>query len=152
MFHRISKHKNLGNSDVSLFENISKLETEKERLVSEGNYKEAAVVKQKLVELKSNKKTKKKKTIYNNQEKRSEQLFELYTEEYNNLVETWENKIKEFTEKFEASQQKMEQSHTQKMEEYVEDLMQKYPSLKYSKTYLENKTIEINLAKQDKFK
>lgn len=144
--------KNSDISDISIINNISELESEKERLVLEGKYMEASEIKKKLEKLKINKKSKKKQNISNIQEKRSEQLVLLYTEEYNNLIQTWENKIKELAEKYESNEKKMEEEHTKQMEEYVEELMKKYPSMKYSKKYLETKAIEINLAKQDKFK
>ena len=38
------------------------------------------------------------------------------------------------------------------MEELINNLTNKYPAIKYSKEYLENKSIEINLAKQERFK
>ncbi|MCQ2815880.1 MAG: hypothetical protein MJ252_01315 [archaeon] len=149
---RSINNKNTDTSDASQNDTITELEQEKERLVTEGKYIEANEIKKKLTALKANKTTKQKKTISNKEKKHSEKLVELYTEEYDALIQSWEEKIKTFVEKYQENEEKLEKEHARQMEEYVENLMNKYPSIKFSRAYLEMKNTELKLAKQERFK
>ena len=145
--------KNYSVSEVSsqrdlLFE----LTQQKEKLVSEGKYLEANEVKNKINEIKNSSLYRKSQTLTETQEKQNEGLFEAFNIELHDLVEFWDNKIQDFIEKGKQAETELNEYHNQQMEELINNLTNKYPAIKYSKEYLENKSIEINLAKQERFK
>ena len=145
--------KNYSVSEVSsqrdlLFE----LTQQKEKLVSEGKYLEANEVKNKINEIKNSSLYRKSQTLTETQEKQNEGLEEAFNIELHDLVEFWDNKIQDFIEKGKQAETELNEYHNQQMEELINNLTNKYPAIKYSKEYLENKSIEINLAKQERFK
>ena len=145
--------KNYSVSEVSsqrdlLFE----LTQQKEKLVSEGKYLEANEIKNKINEIKNSSLYRKSQTLTETQEKQNEGLDEAFNIELQDLVEFWDNKIKDFIDKGKQTETELNEYHNQQMEELINNLTNKYPAIKYSKEYLENKSIEINLAKQERFK
>ena len=131
---------------------LLELTQQKEKLVSEGKYLEANEVKNKINEIKNSSLYRKSQTLTETQEKQNEGLFEAFNIELHDLVEFWDNKIQDFIEKGKQAETELNEYHNQQMEELINNLTNKYPAIKYSKEYLENKSIEINLAKQERFK
>ena len=131
---------------------LLELTQQKEKLVSEGKYLEANEVKNKINEIKNSSLYRKSQTLTETQEKQNEGLFEAFNIELHDLVEFWDNKIQDFIEKGKQAETELNEYHNQQMEELINNLTNKYPAIKYSKEYLENKSIELNLAKQERFK
>ena len=131
---------------------LLELTQQKEKLVSEGKYLEANEVKNKINEIKNSSLYRKSQTLTETKEKQNEGLFEAFNIELHDLVEFWDNKIQDFIEKGKQAETELNEYHNQQMEELINNLTNKYPAIKYSKEYLENKSIEINLAKQERFK
>ena len=131
---------------------LLELTQQKEKLVSEGKYLEANEVKNKINEIKNSSLCRKSQTLTETQEKQNEGLEEAFNIELHDLVEFWDNKIQDFIEKGKQAETELNEYHNQQMEELINNLTNKYPAIKYSKEYLENKSIEINLAKQERFK
>ena len=131
---------------------LLELTQQKEKLVSEGKYLEANEVKNKINEIKNSSLYRKSQTLTETQEKQNEGLEEAFNIELHDLVEFWDNKIQDFIEKGKQAEAELNEYHNQQMEELINNLTNKYPAIKYSKEYLENKSIEINLAKQERFK
>ena len=131
---------------------LLELTQQKEKLVSEGKYLEANEVKNKINEIKNSSLYRKSQTLTETQEKQNEGLEEAFNIELHDLVEFWDNKIQDFIEKGKQAETELNEYHNQQMEELINNLTNKYPAIKYSKEYLENKSIEINLAKQERFK
>ena len=131
---------------------LLELTQQKEKLVSEGKYLEANEVKNKINEIKNSSLYRKSQTLTETQEKQNEGLEEAFNIELHDLVEFWDNKIQDFIEKGKQAETELNDYHNQQMEELINNLTNKYPAIKYSKEYLENKSIEINLAKQERFK
>ena len=131
---------------------LLELTQQKEKLVSEGKYLEANEVKNKINKIKNSSLYRKSQTLTETQEKQNEGLEEAFNIELHDLVEFWDNKIQDFIEKGKQAETELNDYHNQQMEELINNLTNKYPAIKYSKEYLENKSIEINLAKQERFK
>ena len=131
---------------------LLELTQQEEKLVSEGKYLEANEVKNKINEIKNSSLYRKSQTLTETQEKQNEGLEEAFNIELHDLVEFWDNKIKDFIDKGKQAEMELNEYHNQQMEELIDNLTNKYPAIKYSKEYLENKSIEINLAKQERFK
>ena len=131
---------------------LLELTQQKEKLVSEGKYLEANEVKNKINKIKNSSLYRKSQTLTETQEKQNEGLEEAFNIELHDLVEFWDNKIQDFIEKGKQAETELNEYHNQQMEELINNLTNKYPAIKYSKEYLENKSIEINLAKQERFK
>lgn len=131
---------------------INELIQQKERLVTEGRYLEANEIKNQINQIKNTSLYHKTLTLTETQERQNEGLEEAFNIELQSLIEEWDNKIQAFVEKGKQAEMELNEIHNNQMEELINNLTNKYPSIKYSKEYLENKTIELNLAKQERFK
>lgn len=133
-------------------EKIAELEKEKQRLIEEGEYIKADEIKQQIAKERANNKNMHHQNLSTDKVKQDEKLDEVYEEERNALILSWEEKLKKFSEDTENSLNQLEIDHKKAMEDFVEDQMGKYPKLKYSPTYLEGRKVEKALVKQERFK
>lgn len=145
--------KNLNISELSSQRDvINELIQQKERLASEGRYLEANEIKNQINQIKNTSLYHKTQSLTETQERQNEGLEEAFNIELQSLIEEWDNRIQAFVEKGKQAEMELNETHNTQMEELINNLTNKYPSIKYSKEYLENKTIELNLAKQERFK
>lgn len=145
--------KNFNTSELSSQRDvINELIQQKERLASEGRYLEANEIKNQINQIKNTSLYHKNQTLTEAQERQNEGLEEAFNIELQSLIEEWDNRIQTFVEKGKQAEMELNETHNIQMEELINNLTNKYPSIKYSKEYLENKTIELNLAKQERFK
>ena len=128
-----------------------KLLQEKEQLVSEGKYLEANEIKSKIDKLRKSNKNMRTQTLNLIQNKQNEDLEENYNLEYQNVSDMWDNKLLSFIENGNKLEEELVQSQNNKLEELINELTSNYPSIKYSKEYLNLKQIEKNLVKQERY-
>ena len=124
---------------------INSLIEEKNRLVSEGKYLEANEIKNKINEIRCNSLTNKTLSLSETQEKQIEHLEEAFNNDFRLLAEQWEERLSEFIEKGKQSESDLNNMHNIQMEELINNLTNNYPQIKYSKSYLEMKQIEMKL-------
>lgn len=133
-------------------EKIQSLIQEKERLVNEGKYMEADRVKQQIKELKANTLSEHNKNLCNAQDQDNEGLEEAFTEEFEEATKIWDNKVNAFIEEGKKMEENLREKHKADMEDLIKKLTDDYPPIKYSSEYLQNKSIEMKLAKMEKYK
>lgn len=139
-------------SNLSTQSILSTLTAEKNRLVTEGKYLEANEVKKKINKLKQTNLSTKQLSLTQSQTLQNESLESAFNTELKNVQLQWEAKLQNFITNAQETEKEMELSHNAQMEELINTKTNKYPPIKYSKTYLDTKAIELNLAKQERFK
>ena len=130
---------------------LMQLLQEKEKLVSEGKYLEANEIKSKIDQLRKSNKNMRTQTLNLIQNKQNEDLEENYNLEYQNVSDMWDNKLLSFIENGNKLEEELVQNQNNKLEELINELTSNYPSIKYSKEYLNLKQIEKNLVKQERY-
>ena len=131
---------------------IASLLEEKNTLVSQGKYLEAETIKQQISHIIHNSHSNKTFSLSETQDKQNEHLEESFNNEFISLAHHWETRLTEFITKCDQNEKEMLTSHSNQMEMLMNNLTSKYPSMKYSKHYLEMKQKEINHAKQEQYK
>ena len=130
---------------------LMQLLQEKEKLVSEGKYLEANEIKSKIDQLRKSNKNMRTQTLNLIQNKQNEDLEENYNLEYQNVSDMWDNKLLSFIENGNKLEEELVQNQNNKLEELINELTSNYPSIKFSKEYLNLKQIEKNLVKQERY-
>ena len=130
---------------------LMQLLQEKEKLVSEGKYLEANEIKSKIDQLRKSNKNMRTHTLNLIQNKQNEDLEENYNLEYQNVSDMWDNKLLSFIENGNKLEEELVQNQNNKLEELINELTSNYPSIKFSKEYLNLKQIEKNLVKQERY-
>ena len=130
---------------------LMQLLQEKEKLVSEGKYLEANEIKSKIDKLRKSNKNMRTQTLNLIQNKQNEDLEENYNLEYQNVSDMWDNKLLSFIENGNKLEEELVQNQNNKLEELINELTSNYPSIKFSKEYLNLKQIEKNLVKQERY-
>ena len=130
---------------------LMQLMQEKEKLVSEGKYLEANEIKSKIDKLRKSNKNMRTQTLNLIQNKQNEDLEENYNLEYQNVSDMWDNKLLSFIENGNKLEEELVQNQNNKLEELINELTSNYPSIKFSKEYLNLKQIEKNLVKQERY-
>ena len=146
--HSIDENNNTLNEDQLI---LMQLLQEKEKLVSEGKYLEANEIKSKIDQLRKSNKNMRTQTLNLIQNKQNEDLEENYNLEYQNVSDMWDNKLLSFIENGNKLEEELVQNQNNKLEELINELTSNYPSIKYSKEYLNLKQIEKNLVKQERY-
>ena len=130
---------------------LMQLLQEKEKLVSEGKYLEANEIKSKIDKLRKSNKNMRTQTLNLIQNKQNEDLEENYNLEYQNVSDMWDNKLLSVIENGNKLEEELVQNQNNKLEELINELTSNYPSIKFSKEYLNLKQIEKNLVKQERY-
>ena len=130
---------------------LMQLIQEKEKLVSEGKYLEANEIKAKIDKLRNSNRNMRKETLNLIQNKQSEELEENYNSEYQRISDMWDNRLLSFIENGNKIEDELAQNQISKIEELINNLTSNYPTIKYSKEYLNLKQIEKNLVKQERY-
>ena len=130
---------------------LMQLLQEKEKLVSEGKYLEANEIKSKIDKLRKSNKNMRTQTLNLIQNKQNEDLEENYNLEYQNVSDMWDNKLLSFIENGNKLEEELVQNQNNKLEELINELTSNYPSIKFSKEYLNLKQIEKKLVKQERY-
>jgi hypothetical protein len=130
---------------------LMQLIQEKEKLVSEGKYLEANEIKSKIDKLRKSNRNMRTQTLNLIQNKQNEELEENYNLEYQKVSDMWDNKLLSFIENGNKLEDELAQNQNSKLEELINDLTSNYPSIKFSREYLNLKQIEKNLVKQERY-
>ena len=130
---------------------LMQLIQEKEKLVSEGKYLEANEIKAKIDKLRKSNRNMRTQTLNLIQNKQSEELEENYNSEYQRISDMWDNRLLSFIENGNKIEDELAQNQISKIEELINNLTSNYPTIKYSKEYLNLKQIEKNLVKQERY-
>ena len=130
---------------------LMQLIQEKEKLVSEGKYLEANEVKSKIDKLRKSNRNMRTQTLNLIQNKQNEELEENYNLEYQKVSDMWDNKLLAFIENGNKLEDELAQNQNSKLEELINELTSNYPSIKFSREYLNLKQIEKNLVKQERY-
>ena len=119
--------------------------------MSEGKYLEANEIKAKIDKLRNSNRNMRTETLNLIQNKQSEELEENYNSEYERISDMWDNRLLSFIENGNKIEDKLAQNQISKLEELINHLTSNYPTIKYSKEYLNLKQIEKNLVKQERY-
>ena len=119
--------------------------------MSEGKYLEANEIKTKIDKLRNSNRNMRTETLNLIQNKQSEELEENYNSEYERISDMWDNRLLSFIENGNKIEDKLAQNQISKLEELINHLTSNYPTIKYSKEYLNLKQIEKNLVKQERY-
>ena len=119
--------------------------------MSEGKYLEANEIKTKIDKLRNSNRNMRTETLNLIQNKQSEELEENYNSEYQRISDMWDNRLLSFIENGNKIEDKLAQNQISKLEELINHLTSNYPTIKYSKEYLNLKQIERNLVKQERY-
>ncbi len=130
---------------------LMQLIQEKEKLVSEGKYLEANEIKAKIDKLRNSNRNMRTETLNLIQNKQNEELEENYNSEYQRISDMWDNRLLSFIENGNKIEDELAQNQISKLEELINHLTSNYPTIKYSKEYLNLKQIEKNLVKQERY-
>ncbi len=130
---------------------LMQLIQEKEKLVSEGKYLEANEIKAKIDKLRNSDRNMRTETLNLIQNKQSEELEENYNSEYQRISDMWDNRLLSFIKNGNKIEDELAQNQISKLEELINHLTSNYPTIKYSKEYLNLKQIEKNLVKQERY-
>ena len=119
--------------------------------MSEGKYLEANEIKTKIDKLRNSNRNMRTETLNLIQNKQNEELEENYNSEYQRISDMWDNRLLSFIENGNKIEDKLAQNQISKLEELINHLTSNYPTIKYSKEYLNLKQIERNLVKQERY-
>ncbi len=144
----VEENNNPFNEDQLL---LMQLIQEKEKLVSEGKYLEANEIKSKIDKLRKSNRNMRTQTLNLIQNKQNEELEENYNLEYQKVSDMWDNKLLSFIENGNKLEDELAQNQNSKLEELINELTSNYPSIKFSREYLNLKQIEKNLVKQERY-
>lgn len=131
---------------------IEQLDTLKTKYISKGQYEKAKQCTQKVSELKTSEKNKKKKDLVEQQSAEAEMLDQQYKEEVEKLNLIWDKKFEALQEKSKKAEEKINEKQQKEMEELYTTFEKKFPAtIKFSKEYLALENQEKNLVKLQKF-
>lgn len=103
--------------------------------------------------MKSTLTTERKKQLQSQHTVEVESLESAYKSELDDFNANWDQRFKEFEDKSKKDEDGLNQKHSKEMEELYAFLEQRLPkNVKYSKNYLDLKSQEENLVKQQRFK
>ena len=140
-----------GEADIEEF--IEILEEHCKNCENEGKYVEAEMAKNRIKELKEQKKQMDLEELMNRQQNENIELEETHILEFNNFNQDWDKRMNAFQIHSSTLIKDLEQKHITKHEEWKEKLDEKIPiKFKPSSELLNLRRIQINLAKQKEYK
>lgn len=125
---------------------------EKEQLANQGRYLEAENLKNKINEIKTNTVIQNKKELENRQIFEMRQLEDGYNSEIKAVNDYWNLEFQNFQNHYNTLTNNLEEKHKGELaniREYIEDKYTK--NFKFSKEYLDLKTSEMNMVKQERY-
>lgn len=131
---------------------LKQLIEEKDRLTFKGKYLEAEIIKNQIVKYKEQIMNQKIMTLREYQQTEMQELEDQYISELKTLTEFWDEKIIPYESNARQIEEETPSQHEKNIESLVSILNSSYKSMKYTKEYLECKTMEMNLAKNEKYK
>ncbi|CAI2376064.1 unnamed protein product [Moneuplotes crassus] len=140
-----------GEADIEEF--IEILEEHCKNCENEGKYVEAEMAKNRIKELKEQKKQMDLEELLNRQQNENIELEETHILEFNNFNQDWDKRMNAFQVHSSTLIKDLEQKHINKHEEWKEKLDERIPiKFKPSSELLNLRRIQINLAKQKEYK
>lgn len=140
-----------GEADIEEF--IEILEEHCKNCENEGKYVEAEMAKNRIKELKEQKKQMDLEELLNRQQNENIELEETHILEFNNFNQDWDKRMNAFQVHSSSLIKDLEQKHINKHEEWKEKLDERIPiKFKPSSELLNLRRIQINLAKQKEYK
>jgi len=119
-------------------------------LANEGKYLEADKIKSAINELKNTSSGKFKKDVSSQHELEMKNLDDSYNYEISTFNKKWEEIFNDFNYKFKKMEENLSNKHKLELEELLLNLDVKLPKqVKFSREYLELRTSEYNLVKQE---
>lgn len=124
---------------------------EKELLASQGKYLEAENIRKKINDIKNNTIQQNKRDLENRQYNEMKQLEENFNSEIKAINDYWDNEFMNFQKHYSELTNTMELKHKKDLSDLKESIEDKFnKNFKFSKEYLELKTSEMNLVKQER--
>jgi len=120
-------------------------------LASQGKYLEAENLKKKINEIKSNTINQNKRDLENRQFSEMKNLEENFNSEIKSVNDYWNNEFQNFQNYYTSLTNNMDEKHKKELinlKEFIEDRFNK--NFKFSKEFLDLKTSELNLVKQER--
>lgn len=124
---------------------------EKDLLASQGKYLEAENIRKKISEIKNNTMIQNKKEMENRHFNEMKQLEESFNNEIKSVNDFWDQEFTNFQNHYNESTNILEEKHKKelhKLKDFIEDKYNK--NFKFSKEYLDLKTSEMNMVKQER--
>lgn len=124
---------------------------EKDFLASQGKYLEAEIIRKQINEIKNNTIAQNKRELENKQIHEMKQLEDSFNSEIKAVNDFWDNEFNNFQAHYAGLTNSMEERHQKELlslKEYIDDKFNK--NFKFSKEYLDLKTCEMNLVKQER--
>jgi hypothetical protein len=124
---------------------------EKDILASEGKYLEAEIIKKKINEIKNNTIYQNKKDMENRHINEMKELEESFNNEIKRVNDFWDQEFTNFQDHYSESTKNMEEKHKKELQILKESIEDKFnKNFKFSKEYLDLKTSEMNMVKQER--
>jgi hypothetical protein len=131
---------------------ITELLSEKMKLVTEGKYVEADLIKRKIKEAKESIEDKDKQSIVYQQEGEMKALEEEYNREIMEFHNKWDEQYKQFQNLESREENNLNETHEKEMKvlcEYLENTLYRQIYVKHSKEYLNLREIQLKMIKQE---
>lgn len=125
---------------------------EKDLLASQGKYLEAENIRKQITEIKNNTMNQNKKDLENRHFNEMKQLEENFNNEIKAVNDFWDQEFSNFQNHYTELTNSMEEKHKKELsnlKEFIEDKFNK--NFKFSKEYLDLKTSEMNMVKQERY-
>lgn len=149
--HDQEKGQDEGEADIEEF--IEILEEHCKQWEAQGKYVEAEMAKNRIKELKEQKKQMDLDELMTRQQNENIELEETHILEFNNFNQEWDKRMNEFQMHSSQLIKALEEKHIAQHEEYRKDLEEKVPiKFKPSPELLNLRKIQVSLAKQKEYK
>lgn len=147
----MDKQQDEGEADIEEF--IEILEVHCQECEEKGKYVEAEMAKNRIKELKEQKKQMDMDELQTRQQNENIELEETHIMEFNNFNQEWDKRMNEFQVHSSQLIKALEEKHISEHEEYRNSLEEKLPiKFKPSPELLNLRKIQVNLAKQKDYK
>ncbi len=124
---------------------------EKDILANQGKYLEAENIRKKISDIKNNSMNQNKKDLETKQYNDMKQLEESFNNEIKDVNDFWDQEFTNFQNHYTELTNNMEEKHRKELlnlKEFIDDKFNK--NFKFSKEYLDLKTSEMNMVKQER--
>ncbi len=120
-------------------------------MASQGKYLEAENIKKKINDIKNNTIIRNKRELENRQMNEMKQLEDNFNAEIKAINDYWNNEFVNFQNHYTSLTNNMDEKHKKELLNLKEFIEEKYnKNFKFSKEYLDLKTSELNLVKQER--
>lgn len=137
---------------ASYGEYIQLLEKHRKKCVADGDYKEASLAQEALLQFRTQEEREHRQLLRDRQDMEKHGVEEAHLDEYRHFCELWDAKIRESEEHTTDMERTMKERHLAEYRQFHTEARQNMsPIAKFSKRLLDLRSVERSLAKQDKY-